>query len=165
MKHVTPLSRIRTDDGCPNLLAEGQPRRLVSYTQAAVGKLIVLAVLAFAAPPAIAEMTVVEETDSLTVVREGDLVLAAPDPEKSRMARLSREADVRFYMVRIRLLEGDLVCEHSGRPLATRAFAKNTVGRSSHPRRFHLTALSENRGPLLMSVSGAGLEAGASVNS
>lgn len=95
-----------------------------------VKRLAAVLLLSVALPTA-GEFAVVEETDTMTVYREGDQVIVLADavltqrvifelamsrshevafPNRVR-DKASRRAGTKFYLARIRLLDGDLICE------------------------------------------------------
>lgn len=86
--------------------------------------------LTLVAMPAAAEFAVVEDTDTYTAYREGDQVIVLLDNAKFGKAvefmnsraretptwtairdKTARKADVKNYWSRMRLLDGELVCE------------------------------------------------------
>ena len=103
-----------------------------------MGKCLLLALLAFAST-AMAEPKVIEETDDMTVYRDGDQIIVLADTdwpgtelppfsfERAKQPtfivrisdKVSRRAGTKFYLSNVRLIDGELLCEKVARRPAT----------------------------------------------
>lgn len=84
---------------------------------------------------ALAELTIIEETDDLTVYRDGDQIIVLADTdwpgtelppfsfERAKQPtfivrisdKVSRRAGTKFYLSNVRLIDGELLCEKVAR--------------------------------------------------